>query len=162
MRKHLVYLVAIAALSFTVGATLPHSVAAVSTPAKVDQPTIARAVLGQGASAIAPDRVLLLQQRTFPAGSDSGAHPAPGPTVLFVDAGAVQFSVDPGTALLSRGGASSSEPIAAGTAAELNQGDAVFYDAGVVHGVANPGLDPAMTLEARLNPREEAPAAPTP
>jgi quercetin dioxygenase-like cupin family protein len=162
MRQQFAYLVGIAAFTFAVGIAAPHGVGAVATPSTSSQPAIGKEILGQGASAFAPDRVLLLQRRTFPGGSDSGAHPAPGPTVLFVDDGAVQFAVDQGTALLTRGGATASEPIAAGTRVELDKGDAVFYDQGVVHDVANPGPDAAITLEARLNPSETAPATPKP
>jgi quercetin dioxygenase-like cupin family protein len=123
---------------------------------------ITKELLGQGASAVAPDRVLLLQQRTFAPGSDSGAHPAPGPTVLYVDSGEVEFAVAEGAALLTRQGAGEQETIMAGDEVELYQGDAVFYDEGVVHDVANPNTAPAVTLEARLNPVEEATPTPQP
>ncbi len=120
---------------------------------------IAKDLLGQGGSAVAPDRVLLLQRRTFAPGSDSGAHPAPGPTVLYVDSGSVKFSVVKGAAIRWRDGKPDGATIAAGSSADLQPGDAVFYDQGVVHDVANPGASPAVTVEARLNP---APSAATP
>ena len=131
--------------------------AAAAAPAAV-----VKEVLGQGTSAVAPDRVLLLQRRTFAPGSDSGAHPAPGPTVLSVADGTVEFSVSKGAALLTHSGTSDRQTVAAGTAAELHPGDAVFYDQGVVPDVANRGTDPATTLEARLNPVDGTPATPTP
>jgi quercetin dioxygenase-like cupin family protein len=148
MKHYLAIFVAVAALTV--------AVTAAATPA------VSKEILGQGASAVAPDRVLLLQRRTFAPGSDSGAHPAPGPTVLYVDMGAVKFAVDKGAALLTRHGATTPEPVAAGDAVDLGLGDAVFYDAGVVHDVANPYDAPAVTLEARLNPAEATPATPAP
>src|SRR5690349_1053272 len=80
-----------------------------STPAAVD-----KTVLGQGVSALDPNRVLLLQRRTFAPGSDSGAHPAPGPTVLYVDSGTIEFGVDKGAALLTRNGETDATGIADG------------------------------------------------
>lgn len=128
-----------------------------AAPAAVD-----KVVLGQGISALDPSRVLLLQRRTFAPGSDSGAHPAPGPTVLSVDSGTIEFGVDKGAALLTRKGESEATGIAAGERVALEAGDAVFYDEGVVHDVANPNTEPGVTLEARFNPNGAAPATPQP
>jgi quercetin dioxygenase-like cupin family protein len=114
---------------------------------------IVRETLGTGQSAVAPERTLLLERRTFAPGSDSGAHPAPGPVVLSVESGTVEFLVPEGAALVTRAG-DSAEPLAAGSKVTLNTGDAVFYDEGVVHQFRNPGTEPAVTLEARLNPEE--------
>jgi mannose-6-phosphate isomerase-like protein (cupin superfamily) len=121
---------------------------------------IARDLLGQGGSAVAPDRILLLQRRTFAPGSDSGAHPAPGPTVLYDESGSVKFSVVQGAAIRWRDGKADGAPVAAGSSVDLAPGDAVFYDQGVVHDVANDGTTPGVTLEARFNPAPTAtPAA---
>jgi mannose-6-phosphate isomerase-like protein (cupin superfamily) len=124
---------------------------------------ITKETLGQTMSAVAPDRVLLLARRTFAPGADSGAHPAPGPVVLYVESGAVTFSVTDGTALVTRAGATTQESVTAGNEVTLNQGDEVSYDQGVVHDVYNEGSVPAVTLEARLNPpTPAATATPTP
>jgi quercetin dioxygenase-like cupin family protein len=152
MPKYLAVLVAGVALAFVATGPVQHSLAGAATPQATDTTAITKEILGQGASAVAPDRVLLLQRRTFAPGSDSGAHPAPGPTVLFVDSGTVEFTVDEGAALLTRRGATEQKPVAAGDEVDLEQGDAVFYDEGVVHDVVNAYDDPAVTLEARLNP----------
>src|SRR5215212_12071257 len=157
MPRYFAGLAAGVAIAFAVTGTVQHSIAG-ATPQTTDTTAVAKEILGQGGSAVAPDRVLLLQRRTFAPGSDSGAHPAPGPTVLFVDSGTVEFSVDEGAALLTRRGASEEEPVGAGDEVDLEQGDAVFYDEGVVHDVGNVYDDPAVTLEARLNP-PEMPAA---
>jgi quercetin dioxygenase-like cupin family protein len=162
MRQHLARFIAVATLAVVVTGAATHHIAASATPPAANTTAVAKEVLGQGVSAVAPDRVLLLQRRTFAPGSDSGAHPAPGPTVLYVDSGEVEFAVAEGAALLTRQGASEATPVAAGDQVELGQGDAVFYDAGVVHDVANPYGDPAVTLEARLNPAEASPATPAP
>jgi quercetin dioxygenase-like cupin family protein len=152
----------VAALAFVVIGAAPHGVAGAAATAATDASAITKEVLGQGASAIAPDRVMLLQRRTFAPGSDSGAHPAPGPTVLYVDSGVVEFTVKEGAALVTRNGATTTESVAAGDEVDLAQGDAIFYDEGVVHDVSNTYADPAVTLEARFNPMEAKAATPTP
>jgi quercetin dioxygenase-like cupin family protein len=158
MPRYFAVLAAGVVIAFAVTGTVQHSIAGAATPQTPSSTAIAKEILGQGASAVAPDRVLLLQRRTFAPGSDSGAHPAAGPTVLFVDSGTVEFAVDEGAALLTRRGATEPEPVAAGDEVDLEQGDAIFYDEGVVHDVTNAYDDPAVTLEARLNP-PEMPAA---
>lgn len=115
---------------------------------------IKKETLGQELSAVAPDRVLLLQRRTFAPGADSGDHPAAGPVVLYVEEGEIIFEVVDGAALVTRAGATTTEPVAAGSDATLKTGDEVSYDQGVVHDVYNAGTVPAVTLEARFNPSE--------
>jgi mannose-6-phosphate isomerase-like protein (cupin superfamily) len=116
--------------------------------------------LGKGVSAVAPDRVLILQERTFAPGVDSGAHPAPGPAVLSVEKGTIVFAVVEGAAVVTRYEATTQETIGAGSEATLQPGDSVFYDQGVVHDVRNDGTEPATTLEARFNPNDMATVAP--
>ena len=77
MPKYLAVLVAGVAIAFAVTGTVQHSLAGAATPQATDTTAITKEILGQGTSAVAPDRVLLLQRRTFAPGSDSGAHPAP-------------------------------------------------------------------------------------
>ena len=60
---------------------------------KTNASAVTKEILGQGASAVAPDRDLILQRRTFAPGADSGAQPAPCPVALFVDSGSVEFTV---------------------------------------------------------------------
>lgn len=120
-------------------------------------------VLGTTESAVAPGRTLLLQRRMFEPGADSGTHAAPGPVVIYVEAGSVTFRVDKGAALMTKAGAKATETIAEGKEATLNRGDTVAYDQGVVHDVSNPGNTQAVTVESRLNPSTSAAAAtPTP
>jgi quercetin dioxygenase-like cupin family protein len=107
---------------------------------------VTKETLGQTMSAVAPDRVLLLARRTFAPGADSGSHPAPGPVVLYVESGAVTFSVQDGEAIVTRAGSATTEPVKAGSEVTLNQGDEVSYDQGVVHDVYNEGSVPAVTL----------------
>lgn len=133
--------------------------------AQSSTPTAASAIkketLGQTQSAAAPDRTLLLARRTFPAGSDSGAHPAPGPVVLFVESGTLVFKVVDGEAYVTHAGSKTADEVAAGTQVTLAAGDVVTYDQGVVHDVINESTSPAVTLESRLNPTA-APATATP
>jgi quercetin dioxygenase-like cupin family protein len=162
MKKSIALFITVITLAFILIDVAPHGVAGATALLQTDASAVKKEVLGQGASAIAPDRVLLLQRRTFAPGSDSGAHPAPGPTVLYVDSGVVEFKVSEGAALLTRHGATTSETVAAGDEVDLAQGDAIFYDQGVVHDVANTYDAPAVTLEARLNPSETTAATPAP
>jgi quercetin dioxygenase-like cupin family protein len=121
---------------------------------------IKKETLGQFESAVAPGRTLLLARRTFPAGSDAGAHPAPGPVVLYVESGTVVFKVIKGETMVTHSGSTTAEAIAAGSQATLAAGDVVTYDQGVVHDVVNESSEPAVTIESRLNPTA-APATPT-
>ncbi len=132
-------------------------IAQTATPAAAQ---VKKETLGQGQTAVAPDRTLLLARRTFPAGSDSGAHPAPGPVVLYVESGTLTFSVTQGAALVTHKGGTAAETISAGANVTLNAGDVVTYDQGVVHDVRNDGTEPAVTLESRLNPTAAATPAP--
>src|SRR5262245_26258650 len=122
MRKYLALFVTVVTFAFVLVAAAPHGAAGAATPAATDASVITKEILGQGTSAVAPDRVLLLQRRTFAPGSDSGAHPAPGPTVLYVDSGSVEFAVNEGAALLTRHGATTSEPVTAGSKVNLGSG----------------------------------------
>lgn len=119
-------------------------------------------ILGKGQTAVAPGRTLLLQQRAFPAGSDTGAHAAAGPVVLSVESGSVVFTVVQGSALVTRAGSTATEPVSANSSVTLNLGDSVSYDQGVVHDVKNAGSTTAVTLEARLNPTAAATPTATP
>ena len=123
-------------------------------------------VLGRGASAVVPDRELLLRRRTFAPGASTTPNPADGPVVLAVESGTVGFTVVEGAAQLTRVAAAGTpgptEAVAAGTEAILAVGDAVFYDEGVVHVVRNPGDGVAMTVEARLPRAAEALTEATP
>lgn len=113
---------------------------------------ITQVTLGKDATAVAPGRDLLLNRRTFAPGADSGAHPAPGPVVLYVESGYLGFTVVKGEALVTWGTSHKTEGVAAGSEVKLMPGDEVSYDQGVVHDVRNIGVTPAVTLESRLNP----------
>lgn len=154
MRKLMGWLGMIVALALMmgVGFGFERANAATATPAASG---VEKQPLGQTESAVAPGRTLLLQTRTFAPGSDSGAHPAPGPVVLYVQSGSLTFSVIDGAAVVTRANGTQ-EQVNAGQSATLDEYDTVTYDQGVVHDVANPGEEPAVTLEARLNPTETA------
>lgn len=117
---------------------------------------ITQVTLGKDATAVAPGRNLLLNQRTFAPGADSGAHPAPGPVVLYVQDGYVGFKVVQGEATVTWGSTGKAEPVMAGSEVKLMPGDEVSYDQGVVHEVRNIGVTNAITIEARLNPATPA------
>ncbi len=136
------------------------SVAQSSTPAA--NPDVVRDVLGQIDSSIAPGRTLLLAERTFPAGSDSGFHPAPGPVVLYISSGTVVYSVQEGVALYTPAGSTEAQPILPGQSITVYAGDTVTYDEGVIHDLKNESSETAVTIEARLNPIETPTPAATP
>jgi quercetin dioxygenase-like cupin family protein len=155
-RRSVLLLPAALLLASTLAVVAPRPARALEDATPVPSAGIERERLGQGESAAAPGRVLLLARRTFAPGADSGAHPADGPVVLYVESGAVAFEVEDGAALVTRAGATSTETVAAGDEVTLNAGDEVFYDEGVVHDVYNEGSVPAVTIEARLNPSVDA------
>lgn len=136
-----------------------HMVGAQGTATPSPDSGITKETLGQTTSAVAPDRVLLLARRTFAPGADSGAHPAPGPVVLYVESGEVAFEVVDGAALVTRAGSTTEETVNTGEEVTLDTGDEVSYDQGVVHDVYNEGSVPAVTLESRLNPSTPAATA---
>lgn len=150
MRKLVASIGLMMALTLVLGGGLGFARANAATPAPT---AIEKQTLGQTESAAAPGRSLLLQQRTFAPGSDSGAHPAAGPVVLYVEEGSVTFTVVEGAAVVTRA-TGAQEQVNAGQSVTLDEYDTVTYDQGVVHEVANPGTEPAITLEARLNPTE--------
>ena len=119
---------------------------------------IDKAVLGTEVSAVAPDRVLILQRRTFAPGAASGDHAADGPVVLYVESGQVTFEVVDGAATVTRADGTT-EDLMSGKEASLSAGDEVSYDQGVVHNVYNEGSLPAVTLESRFNPSPTAATA---
>jgi len=147
-------ILAVALIAGAGRADLPGTGMVGAAPAATPAAEVTKEILGQGASAVAPDRVLLLQRRTFAPGADSGSHPAPGPTVLVVDSGAIEFRVSSGAAVVTRAGAAEPELAGEGDTVMVGEGDAVLYDEGVVHQVVNSGTDHAVTLESRLNPVE--------
>jgi quercetin dioxygenase-like cupin family protein len=161
MRRILAFGTLVALLGVTLVTGTRLIAAQEATPTAATGGGVTKQELGRGESAVAPGRDLILQQRTFAPGGDSGAHPAPGPVVLSVSSGEVEFIVVDGAALLTRAGAATQETLAAGSETELYSGDFVFYDEGVVHQIRNDGTEPAVTLEARLNPSATAAATPT-
>jgi quercetin dioxygenase-like cupin family protein len=140
------------ALILALGALIVLSFGAVAAQGSALTTNIKQETLGSSASAVAPGRQLLLNRRTFAPGADSGAHPAAGPVVLYVESGAVEFKVVEGAALVTTAGAKEATTLAAGKSVILKEGDVVTYDEGVVHDVYNEGRVPAVTLESRLNP----------
>src|SRR5215218_1960512 len=107
--------------------------AAAATP---DASGIEKQTLGQTQSAVAPGRTLLLAERIFAPGSDSGAHPAAGPAVLYVESGSVRFSVIDGVAIVTKAGTGEQQEVNAGESVTLDEYDTVSDDEGVVHDVA--------------------------
>ncbi|MDP9356809.1 MAG: cupredoxin domain-containing protein [Chloroflexota bacterium] len=136
------------------------------TPATGAPTGVTVEVLGRGASAVVPDRELLLRRRTFAPGASTVPNPADGPVVLAVESGTVGFTVVEGAAQLTRTAATGTpgptEAVVAGTEAILTPGDALFYDEGVVHVVRNTGDGVAVTVEARLPRVEGVPPEATP
>ncbi len=148
----------VAGFAILLGLMLWPLMSAAQSSTSVANPDVVRDVLGQIDSSISPGRTLLLAERSFPAGSDSGFHPAPGPVVLYISAGTVVYSVQEGVALYTPAGSTETQPILPGQSMTVSAGDTVTYDEGVIHDLRNESSETAVTIEARLNPV----AAPTP
>jgi quercetin dioxygenase-like cupin family protein len=159
-RRFLLPVVAVALLLLAGGALAiaPRLAGAQDSATPVAGQGIEKAVLGTEVSAVAPDRVLILQRRTFAPGAESGDHAADGPVVLYVESGEVTFEVVDGAATVTRADGTT-EDLMSGKEASLSVGDEVSYDQGVVHDVYNEGTVPAVTLESRFNPNPAAATA---
>jgi quercetin dioxygenase-like cupin family protein len=118
-------------------------------------------LLGAGLPAAAPGQAIGLTRLTYEAGGSLNAHTHPGASVLFVESGALTYTLIEGTATVSRAssqpatpGASMAEPLTTGTIV-LNAGDSLFEDADVIHTATNQGADPAVVLIANLLAADE-------
>ena len=110
-------------------------------------------VLGGGATPETGGQHLSLLRATFEPGSELRPHRHPGPMLLYIETGALTYTLIEGTAEITRAGApaggASPEILAAREGTVLDVGDRLL-ERGVVHAAHNAGADPAVVLISAL------------
>jgi quercetin dioxygenase-like cupin family protein len=108
--------------------------------------------LGRGEPPEAAGQQLTLLQATFAPGSELRPHRHPGPMLLYMESGALTYTLMEGTAEITRAGApadASPEMLASGQGTVLDVGDQLL-ERGVVHAAHNAGGEPAVVLISAL------------
>ena len=110
-------------------------------------------VLGRGAPPEAAGQQLSLLRATFQPGSELRPHRHPGPMLLYIETGALTYTLLEGTAEIVRAAAPGTttppEMLAAGEGTILHSGDQLL-ERGVVHAAHNAGSDTTVVLIAAL------------
>jgi hypothetical protein len=110
-------------------------------------------VLGRGVTPETAGQQLALLRAIFEPGSELRPHRHPGPMLLYIETGALTYSLIEGTAEITRAGAPASgappEVLAAGQGTVLDVGDQLL-ERGVVHAAHNAGGDAAVVLISAL------------
>lgn len=114
-------------------------------------PGVTAEVFGAAPSAGAPGQTVYLVRFTFQPGAEIFSHNHPGTTLLGVESGSLGWTLGAGTAHVVRGAAAgSTEPAEdltePGTHILLEPGDAIFYEADVVHTARGAGDEPTIVL----------------
>ncbi len=114
--------------------------------------------VGSGEPAFAPGQLLSLRRGIFEPGGIVPLHHHPGALVIYVESGALTYTVFEGEALVTRaadaGTPAPTERLGPGDAARLQPGD-VVYEEGVVHVTENLGDEPAVIWIAALTAVDE-------
>ena len=118
--------------------------------------------LGSGQPTVAPGYALGLVRLTYAPDATLNAHTHPGASILYIESGALTYTLTQGTATVTRasdnpatpGAAPATEPLSPGEVV-LEAGDALFEDADVVHTARNAGDEPAVVLIANLLEADE-------
>jgi quercetin dioxygenase-like cupin family protein len=148
MTKHISLRLVAFVAAFTLLAGAARTIGAQeATPAA--QPIVDE-LLGHGLPADAPGKVLQLERVTIAPGAAIPTHIHPGAYVIYVESGDFGFTLTKGEAEITHAGATSGEPIAAGTEVIAHAGDALFEIGGVVHSARNAGDTPVVVLTAAL------------
>lgn len=114
-------------------------------------PGVTAEVFGAAPSTGAPGQTLYLARFTFQPGAEIFLHNHPGTTLLGVESGSFGWTLAAGTAHVVRGAAGGAagpaeDLTAAGTDVVLEPGDAIFYEADVVHTARGAGAGPTVVL----------------
>jgi quercetin dioxygenase-like cupin family protein len=122
-------------------------------------PSVTTEVLGQNLPTAAPGQSLWLLRVTFAPGAAAGAHTHPGATVYYIDSGTLVFTLQEGSATVTRatdGDATpAAEAVAHGAEVVLNAGDWVAYAGDAVQLERNDGAEPAVILISNLRGEDE-------
>ncbi len=114
--------------------------------------------VGSGEPMVAPGHLLSLRRGVFEPGGIVPLHHHPGALVIFIESGALTYSVSEGEAVLTRAAQAGTpapiERLGSGTETLLQPGDAI-YEEGVVHVTENRGPEPAVIWIAALTALDE-------
>jgi quercetin dioxygenase-like cupin family protein len=114
--------------------------------------------VGSGEPEFASGNLLSLRRGVFEPGGIVPLHHHPGALVIYVESGALTYTVSEGGTLVTRaaeaGTPAPSERLGPGDAALLQPGD-VVYEEGVVHVTENLGDEPAVIWIAALTSADE-------
>jgi hypothetical protein len=109
--------------------------------------------VGSGGPTAAPGQLLSLRRGVFEPGGIVPLHHHPGALVIYIESGALTYTVSAGEAVLTHaaqaGTPAPSERLGPGSATLLQPGDAI-YEEGVVHVTENRGDVPAVIWIAAL------------
>jgi quercetin dioxygenase-like cupin family protein len=147
----------VCALAF-VGVAVPR-LAAQDTTQSGDTPAVTRNELTPGLFAEvfagapsdrAPQQTVYIARFTFEPGSEIYPHGHPGTVVLAVESGSFGWTLVEGTAHVVRGAGSGGTEVEdvteAGIEVILEPGDAIYYEADVIHTARDAGEEPAIVL----------------
>lgn len=160
MRRFDIRLIPIVVLllaGFAIGGFAPSVRAQVATPAAgpitVNEvaPGVTAEVLAAAPSALAPGQTVYVARFIFQPGAEIFPHSHPGTTVLGVLSGSFGWTLVAGTAHVVRGaGSGAAGPVedltVPGTDVILEPGDAIYYEADVVHTARGAGDTEAVVL----------------
>jgi quercetin dioxygenase-like cupin family protein len=118
-------------------------------------PGVTAQVFGAAPSAAAPGKTLYVASFTFQPGAEIFPHNHPGTTLLAVESGSFGWTLVEGVAHVVRGaGAGATGPVedltVPGTDVILEPGDAIYYEADVIHTARGAGAEPAIVAGTLL------------
>ena len=159
-RRHLL---GVAAGIAVLAARGPHAFAQADPSMPPGSVGITVEALGNGQPTLAPGYALGLIRLTWESGATLNTHRHAGASLLYIESGAMTYTLLEGTATVSRaaegdatpGGAAATEPMSAGEEVVLEAGDTLFEDADVVHTARNAGDAPIVVLIANLISTDE-------
>lgn len=114
---------------------------------------VASEVLAEVEPPQAPGFTMYLYRVEIPPGAAIEPHHHPGQQMARIESGTLTYTVIEGTLLVGRDGSpEADEEVAAGETVQLEPGDSVFEDAGMVHEAANEGDEPVLIVLSALFP----------
>jgi quercetin dioxygenase-like cupin family protein len=123
---------------------------------------VTRKVLQSGFSDAAPGQMLELTRVVIPAAKEIAPHTHPGPQLALIVEGTLSYSVLSGEVQVRRSGSRTTETIAAGQTAALEDGDSLAEGPGMVHTATNPGPGPVVIYISSLFPVGAPASSPAP
>lgn len=154
-RRHLLGL---AVGTAVVAARGPHAFAQADPSMPPGSVGITLESLGSGQPALTPGYALGLIRLTWEPGATLNTHRHAGASLLYIESGAMTYTLLEGTATVTRaaegpatpGAAAAARPMSAGEEVVLEAGDTLFEDADVVHTAQNARDEPTVVLISNL------------